>query len=151
MNLRNGFSTNLSVQFHEVDSMNIAHHSYYIYWMEKSRFNFATSELGLGFSYQELDELKFGLPVTKLESKYIRPASFGQNITVYLKMVEREEAILTFYYEMWEEENNIKLFEGMTEHVFLNKQGKLLLHYPDTWMHAIETAREDISSYLLSY
>lgn len=148
LDLRGGFPTNLSVEFHEVDSMKIVHHSYYINWMEKARFNFATSELGL--SKKDFCELDFSLPVTRVESKYIRSATFGQNIIVYLRLVEREEAIVTFHYEMWHKEENVKLFYGITEHVFLDRNGKLLLHYPERWLRAIKTLKTKKPSYIIN-
>lgn len=147
MNLHNGFFSKIKVQFHEVDSMNIVHHSYYIYWMEKARFDFSTSLLGL--SYDNFGKLSFSLPVTKLESKYIRSVQLGQEIVVYLKLVERDEAIVTFVYEMRDQKTEVKLFEGRTEHVFINKSGRLLIQYPEQWRKALKKVREETPNYII--
>lgn len=147
MDLLDGFPTNISVQFHEVDSMKIVHHSYYIYWMEKARFHFAESMLG--FSFQEFESMSFSLPVTSLKSKYMQSAILGQKIVIYLKIVERDEAIVTFIYEMRDAETGKKLFEGCTEHVFVNKLGKLHLQYPVQWTSALEEVKKKNDSYIV--
>lgn len=147
MSLIDGFSTNIKVQFHEVDSMRIVHHSYYIYWMEIARFNFAKSIMG--FTFQDFESMGFLLPVTKLESKYIRSATLGQNIVVHLKLIDRDEAIATFLYEMRDQETRQKIFEGRTEHAFINQSGKLLLNYPNKWMQALQEIKNISPSYII--
>ncbi len=147
MNLGDGFSTTVTVQFHEVDSMKIVHHSYYIYWMEIARFQFAKEMLG--FTFHDFETMGIFLPVTKLECKYIRSALLGQSIVIYLKLVEREEAIATFIYEMRDQETGKKLFEGCTEHAFVNGSGRLLLRYPKEWVQALDEIHKKHASYIV--
>ncbi|ONK21506.1 hypothetical protein BLX87_21895 [Bacillus sp. VT-16-64] len=147
LNLTDGFPTSVQVQFHEVDAMKIVHHSHYIYWMEIARFQFAKAMMGLSFT--DFEKLGVFLPVTKLESNYLQSATLDQEIVIFLKLLERDVAIATFHYDMRDKNSGQKLFEGMTEHAFVDRLDKLLLHYPEKWNEALQLIKQTNPSYIL--
>ncbi|MCP4265028.1 MAG: acyl-CoA thioesterase [Candidatus Brocadiaceae bacterium] len=72
----NTFSLELTVEFDEVDSYGIAHHSRLITYLERSRVHYFASK---GF---DLKNLPYGLVVYKIESRFIKPAHLLDKLSV---------------------------------------------------------------------
>jgi acyl-CoA thioester hydrolase len=138
-----------SVQFHEVDSMGIVHHSQYLLWLEKARFTFAKETIG--FSMKDFENNGFLLPVTKLECKYIKSIKLDQQVRIYIKLIETEIALVKFCYEVYDEITKMKLMEAVTEQVFVNGEGQLLLKNPEIWKFKIEEMKQKQPHFLTQY
>lgn len=117
------------VQYYETDRMGITHHSNYIRWMEEARTDFLQQ---IGWNYEKLEEMGIISPVTAVECKYKATTTFADMISIVVSVEEFKGVKLKLKYEMKKEETVV--FEGHSEHCFLDKQGKLIRlkkEYPD--------------------
>ncbi|MBU7591423.1 acyl-CoA thioesterase [Metabacillus halosaccharovorans] len=146
-NLLDGFCVTHDIQFHEVDSMNIVHHSQYILWLEKARF--ALAKKTLNFGMKDFERNGILLPVTKVECKYLRSIKLDQPIRIYVKLVESESALVKFIYEVYEKDTQVKFAEATTEQAFVNKDGKLLLNQPELWVEGVKKIKTEFPTYIV--
>ncbi len=71
------------VQYYETDMMGIVHHSNYIRWMEEARIDFMDR---LGFPYAEMEQKGVLSPVTAVSCEYRHPCSFGEEISISVRV-----------------------------------------------------------------
>ena len=111
-----------TVQYYETDRMGITHHSNYIRWMEEARVDFQRQ---LGWSYERLEAEGVVSPVSALACKYKASTTFADVITVEVSVAELKNATLKIAYVMQKQDGQT-VFEGFSEHCFLNSEGKIL-------------------------
>ena len=111
-----------TVQYYETDKMGITHHSNYIRWMEEARTDFLRR---IGWPYEKLEEAGVFSPVTALACKYRAGTTFAEQIDIRVSVAEFRGAVLKLEYQMTNE-NGKRVFEGHSEHCFLNGQGGIL-------------------------
>lgn len=127
------------VQYYETDRMGITHHSNYIRWMEEARTDFLQQ---IGWNYEKLEEMGIISPVTAVECKYKATTTFADMISIVVSVEEFKGVKLKLKYEMKKEETVV--FEGHSEHCFLDKQGKLIRlkkEYPDFYNTLVNIAK----------
>ena len=127
------------VQYYETDKMGIVHHSNYIRWMEEARIDFLSQ---IGWDYKKLEDMGVASPVTAVECKYKVSTTFADLITIFVGVEEFKGVKLKLKYEMKKEETVV--FEGHSEHCFLDKQGKLIRlkkEYPDFYNTLVNIAK----------
>jgi acyl-CoA thioester hydrolase len=66
----------LTVEFEDVDSYHIAHHSKLIAYFERARVHYFNSK-GI-----DLKNMQYGLVIYKIESRFIKPARFLDRLSV---------------------------------------------------------------------
>lgn len=121
-----------TVQYYETDKMGIVHHSNYIRWMEEARVNVLKQ---IGWNLEKLEEIGISIPVTAIECQYLSPAKFGEEIQINLAAEEFKGVRLKLSYQM-EKTSGDKVFEGRSEHCFLDRSGKILRinkEYPELY------------------
>ena len=109
------------VQYYETDMMGITHHSNYIRWMEEARIDFLDQ---LGFPYKKMEENGVVSPVKSIRADYLKPCSFGDEVEITVSVGEFNGVVLTIGYTM--RVNNEAVFSGTSEHVFLNRDGRIV-------------------------
>ena len=109
------------VQYHETDKMGITHHSNYIKWMEEARIYFL-DQIGCSFWQMEADGLIS--PVTGVHCSYKTPSTFGDEVSVTVRLVEYSGVRYTVAYEMRNTATQQLVAEGTTEHCFTNASGR---------------------------
>ena len=102
--------------------MGITHHSNYIRWMEEARVDFLRQ---LGWGYERLEAESVASPVTALACKYRTSTTFADVITVQVSVAELKNATMKIAYVMRRQDGQT-VFEGFSEHCFLNSEGKVL-------------------------
>ena len=107
------------VQYYETDMMGVAHHANYLHWMEEARIDFMDR---LGFPYAEMERRGVLSPVKSLSCEYRHPCSFGDEISVSVRVGSFNGVIMTIVYEM-KNQNEETVCEARSEHVFLNREG----------------------------
>lgn len=117
-----GFMYKHIVQYYETDKMGIVHHSNYIRWMEEAR-TFYMKEIGC--DYVKFEEAGIFCPVIGVNCKYKAPTTFGDIISIHSEISEFNGVKLVVSYVMKNEKEQI-VFEGKSEHCFIDKGGKLL-------------------------
>ena len=110
------------VQYYETDKMGITHHSNYIRWMEEARTDFLRQ---IGWPYEKLEEAGIFSPVTALSCKYRASTTFAENIDIRVSVAEFCGAVLKIRYKMTNAAGRT-VFEGQSEHCFLNAGGSIL-------------------------
>lgn len=118
------------VQYYETDKMGITHHSNYIRWMEEARVDYLDQ---IGWSYARLEEMGVISPVRAVECRYRATTSFNERITIHTAIEDFNGVVLRLRYSM-ENGEGTKVFEGYSEHCFLNGESRILRlkkEYPD--------------------
>lgn len=130
------------VQYYETDKMLVTHHSNYIRWMEEARVDFLER---IGWSYMKLEELGIISPVISVDGKYKKSTTFGDIVSVDVRIQEFKGVKLKLVYSMTNQ-NGEAVFEGHSEHCFLTSEGKPMMirvTYPDFY-NAIMEAYENL-------
>jgi acyl-CoA thioester hydrolase len=109
------------VQYYETDMMGVAHHSNYIRWMEEARIDFMDR---IGFPYQRMEAEGILSPVKSLQVNYLKPCTFGDEVEIIVGVQAFNGVVVTIAYEM--RVNDTPIFSGTSEHVFLDREGKLV-------------------------
>jgi len=110
----------VSVRYAETDQMRVAHHSNYIVWFELARVKLLKT---FGIEIDRLEEKGYFIPVLEVTAKYLRPARFGDRLTIRAELREQTRAKLTFGYDVLNESGEI-LCKGYSLHGFMNRDGK---------------------------
>ena len=83
-----------SVEFYEVDSMEVVWHGIYINYLERGRCALLNR---IGYGYKAMKETGFAFPVTEVSLKYIRPLRFGEKARVRAILEEYENRLKIRY------------------------------------------------------
>ena len=94
-----------TVQYYETDKMGITHHSNYIRWMEEARVDFMSQ---IGWDYAKLEKEGVICPI---------------EIEVTVKEFKGVKLKLSY---IMKNANGDIVFEGNSEHCFLNSSGTLI-------------------------
>lgn len=111
-----------TVQYYETDRMGITHHSNYIRWMEEARVNFLAQ---LGWNIEKLEAMGAVSPVTALDAKYKHDTKFPEVVAIQVRLTKFTGIRLGLRYVMRNAAGTV-VFEGNSEHCFLDGQGHIL-------------------------
>ena len=111
------------VQYYETDMMGIVHHANYIHWMEEARIDFMDQ---LGYPYARMEAEGFQSPVRGLSCQYRQPCRFGDTVAVEVSVIAYKGVLMTLKYDIRRADNGDKLCEATSEHVFVNREGRLI-------------------------
>jgi acyl-CoA thioester hydrolase len=89
--------TEFTVEFYEVDSMEVVWHGNYIQYMEKARCALLDH---IGCGYRVMKDAGYAFPVTDLSLKFIRPLFFGDRVRA-LAILDEYENRLRIKYEFY--------------------------------------------------
>ena len=129
------------VQYYETDMMGVVHHANYIHWMEEARIDFMDQ---LGFPYAEMEQKGVLSPVKALSCEYKTPCTFGDEISVSVRVASFNGVIMTIVYAMQDQKGNT-VCEARSEHVFLNREGHFVRMKRDMpgFCAAVEVAMQE--------
>ena len=130
-----------TVQYYETDMMGVTHHANYIHWMEEARIDFMDQ---IGFPYTRMEAEGVISPVTELSCKYKKPCTFGDEITITVRVESFSGVRLTLLYDM-RHKNGESVCTARSEHAFLDREGhfvRLKRDMPD-FCAAIERAMRE--------
>lgn len=100
----------VEVPFHDVDAMNVAWHGHYIKYFEIARC--ALLRL-FNYDYPQMRDSGYLWPVVECQLKYVKPACYGQKLTVTATLLEYENRI-KIGYEIIDEANGERITKGHT-------------------------------------
>lgn len=112
----------LYVRYAETDAMGIVHHSNYIVFFEEGRSNYARQR---GHDYASFERSGLYLTVAEISARYIKPAVYGQLITVRCWLQEMRSRGLTFAYEIVDAESREILMTGWSKHICITHEGRV--------------------------
>ncbi len=111
------------VRYYETDKMGLAHHANYLHWMEEARIDFM---MKLGFPYKAMEDSGIFSPVKSVTCRYLKSCTFGDVIVISARPASFNGVVLTMRYEMRKKGGEDMTFEGLSEHVFLDGNGRFV-------------------------
>ncbi|MBV7332237.1 acyl-CoA thioesterase [Chloroflexi bacterium TSY] len=115
-------TTDISVRFAETDQMGVVHHASYIIWFEVGCVAWMEA---IGVPYIEISRSGHNFAVTGIQASYRASATFGDKLSIVTSMVELRSRYIKFAYEIQHSETNASLVSGHSEHIYVDKTGKV--------------------------
>jgi acyl-CoA thioester hydrolase len=112
------------VRYGETDQMGVVYYGNYAQYFEMGRTEWLRK---LGVSYRWMEKNGIMLPVTELQIKYLKSATYDEVLRIETKLVKLPRIRITFDYNIYNEKNEL-LTTGTTTLVFIDKTtGKPIL------------------------
>ena len=127
--------TQIRVRFNEVDSYQVAWHGHYVAWMEDARNALAGN---FGVDAAQIAAAGFRAPVVALELKFLKPARFGEELTLRTTLVRKQSATLEFVCQIMGEDGHISA-SGRTVHALTDADGVLQYTLPQPIAQRLES------------
>ena len=86
--------TYITVQFYDLDPMNVVWHGNYIKYLETARCDLLAK---LGYDYESMKKDNIIYPVATMEMKYIKPCEFQQKLKIVSSLEEIEPCMIIKY------------------------------------------------------
>ena len=84
----------VEVPFHDVDSMQVAWHGHYVKYFELARCALLRR---FDYDYPQMQTSGYLWPIVECHLKYVRPALYGQKLSVQASLLEYENRIKIAY------------------------------------------------------
>lgn len=124
----------LRVRYEETDQMGVVHHSNYIVYYEAARSSLMRS---LGVSYAEMEARGVMMPILDVQSKYLWPAYFEEELTIRIRIDEVPMARATFHYEVYNEAGRL-INTGTTVLGFIRSDTRRPCRVPQWFVELLE-------------
>ena len=115
-------SVDVAVPFHDVDMMEVVWHGHYAKYFEIARCALLDK---IAYNYPQMRESGYSWPVIDLSMRYVKPAVFGQIITVQADIVEWENR-LKINYLIIDKLTGARLTKGSSIRVAVDMQSKTM-------------------------
>jgi acyl-CoA thioester hydrolase len=115
-------SVDVAVPFHDVDMMEVVWHGHYAKYFEIARCALLDK---IEYNYPQMRESGYSWPVIDLSMRYVKPAVFGQIITVQADIVEWENR-LKINYLIIDKLTGARLTKGTSIQVAVDMQSKAM-------------------------
>ena len=109
--------TFLTVQFYDLDPMNVVWHGNYIKYLETARCDLLDK---LGYSYDNMANDGIMYPVATMDLKFIKPCYFNQKLKV-VSSLEEIEPCMIIKYTIFDAVTGEKLFKAKTMQICVNR------------------------------
>lgn len=131
-------SIDLQVSFFDVDMMAIVWHGHYVKYFELARCALLDS---IDYNYEAMRDSGYFWPVIDLNLRYIKPARFGQWLTVNAELVEWEHR-LKINYLITDKQDHSRLTKGYSVQVAVHcDTQEMCLISPDILLEKLEAAK----------
>lgn len=109
--------TELRARYSETDQMGVIHHRHYLSWFELGRTDCIRQ---FGYTYRQLEEKGFLLPVIGARVNYHTPARYDDFICLKTSVSEYNGVRLSFQYRAERKGDGRLLASGETKHCWTN-------------------------------
>lgn len=118
----------LTVQFYDLDPMNVVWHGNYLKYLESARCDLLKK---IGYDYDNMRADGVLYPIAKMDLKYIKPCKFNQ--VLFLEtFVEELEPALIIKYNIFDEESGEKVFSAKSMQICVDiKTGESIYSAPE--------------------
>lgn len=123
-------STSLRVRYAETDQMGVVYYGNYPQFFEVGRVEALRQ---LGTTYRSLEERGIMLPVLKLEIKYIKGATYDEEIKITTIIDELPGTRITFKHEIHNAQGEL-LTLGLVQLVFVDAETRRPMKAPEDFM-----------------
>ena len=124
----------LRVRYSDTDQMGYVYYGRYASYYEVARVELFRS---LGFSYKNLEEEGIGMPVIDMETKYLLPIKYDEEIIIKTRIEELPSSKIIFYYDIFNKKNNLAN-SAKTTLTFINLSSKKPVRIPKELLELIE-------------
>jgi acyl-CoA thioester hydrolase len=121
--------TTFAIRFSETDMAGVVHHSNMFVWFEVGRFHVLGNLMGDHKMFASEGAPIF-VPVTKTRVAFTGFGRFGDELRLETFFKPQETTKLVFYYRLTKIEDGKTVAVGMTEHVTLTADHRLLFKWP---------------------
>lgn len=94
----------LRVRYSDTDQMGYVYYGRYASYYEVARVELFRN---LGFSYKKLEEEGIGMPVIDMETKYLLPIKYDEEITIRTRIEKLPSSRIIFHYEITNQNNDL--------------------------------------------
>jgi len=122
----NSHVTNVKVRYAETDQMGVVHHGNYAQYFEIARLEWLSS---LRVSYKTMEETGVMLPVYELNTQFLKPAVFEDELEIEVKLKELPSVKITFEYLIYNQNKEL-LTKAFTTLVFMDAKTKRPIRCP---------------------
>lgn len=119
MSLRIFIDVPVRVKYADTDKFGIVYYGNYAIFFEKARTEYLRER---GFTYRELEENGYHLPVIEFHAKYFKPARYDDLLIIRTSVEQIKSRAVVFNYEVFKD--NEKIAEGKTYHICVNSDNK---------------------------
>lgn len=119
--------TFVKVRYSETDQMGVVHHGNYAQYLELARIEWLSK---LGLSYKAMEQEGIMLPVYSMEFKFLKPATFDEELRIETKLTSAPGVKITFEYAIFNTENEV-ITTASTVLVFMDALTKRPVRCPD--------------------
>lgn len=116
----------LRVRYSDTDQMGYVYYGRYASFYEVARVELFRS---LGFSYKKLEEEGIGMPVIDMETKYILPIKYDEQIKINTIIENLPSSRISFKYEVYNQNNELAN-TAKTTLIFINLTNKKPVRMP---------------------
>lgn len=116
--------TFITVQFYDLDPMNVVWHGNYIKYLETARCDLLSK---LGYGYDNMREDGIAYPVATMDLKFMKPCTFNQKLRI-VSSVEEIEPCLIIKYTIFDAVSGEKLFRAKTMQICIDVRTKESLY-----------------------
>ena len=117
--------TFVTVQFYDLDPMNVVWHGNYIKYLETARCGLLAK---LGYTYDDMAHEGVMYPVATMELKYIKPCKFQQKLKIVSSLEEIEPGMV-IKYTIYDAQTGEKLFKAKTMQICVSTVTKESLYF----------------------
>jgi acyl-CoA thioester hydrolase len=113
--------SSLRVRYAETDTMGVVYYANYLVWFEVGRTDLLRQT---GWSYREMEQEGFALPVIEAHCEYAQPARYDDQLEVRTTGAILSPVRLRFDYEVARVPDGARLAFGHTVHASLDRSGR---------------------------
>jgi len=123
-------SCRLRVRYAETDNMGVVYYANYLAWFEVARTEHLRS---MGADYKGMESRGIFLPVIEAGCRYLRPATYDDQIELRTSLSRVSGARLRFDYDVRRLGDELRLATGFTMHVAVDETRKPRRLPKDIW------------------
>lgn len=117
----------VKVRYAETDQMGVVHHGNYAQYFEIARLDWLSA---LGISYKSMEENGVMLPVYELNTKFLKPAVFDDELKIEVRLKELPSVKITFEYLVFNQCGDL-ITKAYTTLVFMDSKTKKPIRCPE--------------------
>lgn len=125
--------SNVKVRYSETDQMGVVHHGNYAQYLEIARLEWLAA---LGVSYKTMEEEGVMLPVYELNTKFLKPAFFEDELVIKVRLKETPSVKITFEYSIYNQKEEL-LTTAFTTLVFMDSKTRKPIRCPKYILEAL--------------
>jgi acyl-CoA thioester hydrolase len=133
--------TECTVEFYDVDPMEVVWHGNYAKYFEKGRCALLNK---IGYGYKEMRESGYAFPVTAMSLKFVRPLRFGDRVRIQAALDEYENRIRIKYMLFNAETGEMTTKGESTQMAFHVASGSSCFICPRIFTDKVETMIKNI-------